>query len=34
MSEHFWLTEEQMERLWPFFPKVRKIRNRSSGSIS
>ncbi len=23
MSEHFWLTEEQMERLRPFFPKSR-----------
>jgi transposase len=23
MSEHFWLTEEQMERLRPFFPKAR-----------
>jgi hypothetical protein len=23
MSEHFWLTEEQMERLRPFLPKSR-----------
>lgn len=23
MSRHFWLTEEQMERLRPFFPKSR-----------
>ena len=23
MSEHFWLTEAQMERLRPFFPRSR-----------
>ncbi len=34
MSNLFWLTEAQMARIEPYFPKVRKTRNRSSGSIS
>lgn len=34
MSDLFWLSDAQMERLRPCLPKVRKIRNRSGGSIS
>ena len=34
MSNLYWLTDAQMERLKPFFPKVRRIRKQSGGLFS